>query len=132
MMIPAHSWVEIGPRELSVKGARMRIYERHKTDAPVMVKGFDAGMDRSVTAHCVNLSEGGVGCIVSSKLKPGEFVLLELLLPVQQKVLLVSAQVRHCSRYYCGLSFVAPSVSVTSNIRTLCRIPEVALQSAAL
>ena len=110
----------------------MRIYERHKADTPVMVKDFNAGVDRSLTAHCVNLSEGGVGCIVSRKLKPGEFVLLELLLPLQQKAVLVSAQVRHCSRYYCGLAFVAPSVSVTTNIRTLCRIPQVALQSAAL
>jgi|SRR6266404_8693258 len=110
----------------------MRIFERHKADAPVMVKGFDAGVDRSLTAHCVNLSEGGAGCIVSSKLKPGEFVLLELLLPLQQKALLVSAQVRHCSRYYCGLAFVAPSASVTTNIRTLCRVPEIAWQSAAL
>jgi hypothetical protein len=104
----------------------MRTYERHKADTPVMVKGFDAGVDRRLTGHCVNLSEGGVGCIVSSKLTPGEFVLLELLLPLQKKALLVSAQVRHSTHYYCGLAFVAPSDSITTNIRSLCRMPQVA------
>ena len=95
----------------------MRQKERHKTDMPVVVKGAGDGTSRSLAGHCVNLSEGGAGCIVSGKLTTGDFVLLELTLPHLHQTLLVSAQVRHSTRYYCGLAFVAPSESVTDEIR---------------
>jgi hypothetical protein len=100
-----------------VAGLAMRRFERNKTDIPAVIKGASDGISRSFSGHCVNLSESGAGCIVSRKLKVGDFVLLELALPYADRTLLISAHVRHCTRYYCGLAFVAPSQSVTTDIR---------------
>jgi hypothetical protein len=103
----------------------LRRYERQKVDLPVNVRTTRDGISSTVKGHCVNLSQAGAGCIVAGRLRPGDFVLLEIAMPANPEPMLVSARVRHQDRMYCGLEFVAPSYDVSDGIRRACVPPAV-------
>ncbi len=97
--------------------SRMRRYARYRCDSPVSIRGMHATTPIGMRGHCVNIGVGGVGCIASAKLKPGDFVVLQLELPRLEQPLTVGARVRHAERFFHGLEFVAPSMAVEQAIR---------------
>lgn len=92
-----------------------RRFERTSLEAPIVVRGM-ASTRKLLRGHCMNLSEGGAGGILSGELLPGQVVLMELVLRTERPVH-VNARVRHRSRLYCGFEFLGPDGEALGQIR---------------
>ncbi len=102
----------------SIPGTEKRRHTRTSIELPVVVQGMSP--HSQIRGHCLDLSEAGAGGILTGVLKPGQVVLMELVLaadcPVQ-----VNARVRHVSRLHCGFEFLAPDHEVVGHIRAACQ-----------
>ena len=98
-----------------------RRYMRHAVEAPLLVRGIGSSVANSHRGHCVDLSEGGAGCVIpEGEWPPGQVVTVEMTLPGLEKSLVVSARVCYRSGMRCGLEFLAPSKDALNVIRVLC------------
>jgi len=86
-----------------------RRFTRHRVEAPVLVRSIGSGATGASRGHCLNLSIGGAGAIVSGPWMPGQVVSMELALPAMDHPVLVDARLCHRNRLYCGFEFLAPS-----------------------
>ncbi len=96
-----------------------RRYTRTSIELPVVVQGM-ASPRSLIRGHCLDLSEAGAGGILTGVLKPGQVVLMELVLAADRPVQ-VNARVRHVSRLHCGFEFLAPDHEVIGHIRAACQ-----------
>jgi hypothetical protein len=106
-------------------GSRMkqsyRRYMRHAVEAPLLVRGIGSSVANSHRGHCVDLSEGGAGCVVpEGEWPPGQVVTMEMAFPGLEKTLVLSARVCYRSGIRCGFEFLAPSREALTAIRVLC------------
>jgi hypothetical protein len=98
-----------------------RRYMRHAVEAPLLVRGIGSTVAHSHRGHCVDLSEGGAGCVIpEGEWPPGQVVTMEMTLPGLEKSLVVSARVCYRSGIRCGFEFLAPSKEALTVIRVLC------------
>jgi len=95
-----------------------RRFARTSIEVPVVVRGM-ASPRTLLRGHCLDLSEGGTGSILPGDLKPGQVVLMELILAPDHPVQ-VNARVRHSYHLHCGFEFLAPEQDVIDYIRTAC------------
>lgn len=95
-----------------------RRFERTTLEAPIVVRGM-VSTRKLLRGHCMNLSEGGAGGILSGELMPGQVVLMELVLGTERPVQ-VNARVRHRSRLYCGFEFLGTDGEALGQIREAC------------
>ena len=65
-----------------------------------------------------DVSEGGMGAVVSGELEQGEFVLLQFSLA--SHALELRARVRHRHGYYCGFEFLVVSDLQREHIKMAC------------
>ena len=98
-----------------------RRYMRHAVEAPLLVRGIGSTVAHSHRGHCVDLSEGGAGCVIpEGEWPPGQVVTMEMTLPGLEKSLVVSARVCYRSGIRCGFESLAPSKEALTVIRVLC------------
>ena len=97
-----------------------RRYVRVKVQAPFVIRGI--GSSRSILhrGQGHNLSEGGMGGVVSGEWLPGQIVAMELILPVSGESLQLNARVRHRASPSCGFEFLGPESAVAEKIREVC------------
>ncbi|MGE0406677.1 MAG: PilZ domain-containing protein [Candidatus Korobacteraceae bacterium] len=97
-----------------------RRHIRHAVEAPLLVRGIGSSVTNSLRGHCVDLSEGGAGCMVPGEWPPGQVVTMEMTLPGMENSLVLSARVCYRNGLRYGFEFLAPSKEALTAIRVLC------------
>lgn len=76
---------------------------------------------RAIPGHCVNLSEGGTGAMITGPWQPGQVVRMQLNISETQSIT-VDARLSHRSRHYCGFEFLGASEVVVAQVRNACAV----------
>ena len=97
-----------------------RRFARVKVQAPFVIRGIGSRLPSGHRGQGLNLSEGGVGGVVSGEWLPGQVVTMELILPTTGESLVLNARVRHRNSPRCGFEFLAPEAGMIDKIRGLC------------
>src|SRR5512146_215272 len=93
----------------ALDSASRRRFFRHSISVPLDVIALRSGIPNNLPGRCIDLSEAGIGAIVSGELVPGQPVAIELRLPNVGLPVRARAQVRYEDRLRCGLQFVGLS-----------------------
>jgi len=88
---------------------RPRLYPRYRCEFPVSVNMFSSEGHRELSAHCKDLSEGGIAVLVAAELTPGEVASLVFSLPGASEPWTVRAVLRHRRGYHYGFEFLSLS-----------------------
>jgi len=94
-----------------------RVSPRHPINVPLDLIALRSGIPENLPGRCIDLSEAGVGAVVSGELGTGQQVAVELRLPNVGVPVRARALVRYQSRLRCGLEFVGLSVEQREMIR---------------
>jgi len=97
-----------------------RRFARIQVQAPFVIRGIGSSLASSHRGEGLNLSEGGVGGVVSGDWLPGQVVTMELILPTSGESLQLNARVRHRTNPRCGFEFLAPEAAMMEKIRGVC------------
>jgi TonB family protein len=98
------------------KKARRR-FSRYRVQAPMDVTVLRSGIPDTLPGRTLNLGEQGISALLSGELKPGEFVGVEVRLPMSDDPLRTRALVRYHDRLRCGMEFVGLSIEQKGSIR---------------
>jgi hypothetical protein len=88
---------------------RPRLYPRYRCEFPVTVSFFSSDGHQELSAHCKDLSEGGIGVLVAAELNPGEVASLAFSLPGSSDRWTVRAVLRYRRGYHYGFEFLSLS-----------------------
>jgi len=88
---------------------RMRRHPRYRCEFPVTLTLFSGDRHETLSAHCRDLSEAGIGILVASDLQLGEVVSLTFLLPGLARSWETRAVLRHRRGYHYGFEFLSIS-----------------------
>ena len=91
---------------------------RYRLDGRVTVTVFRSNGKFDFWGRISDVSEGGIGAVVSGELEPGEFVLLQFSLA--SHALELRARVCHRRGYYCGFEFLVVSDLQREHIKLAC------------
>jgi len=97
-----------------------RRFPRHRVEAPLLVRGVASSLSNAYRGHSTNLSEGGVGAIITGELSPGQIVLMELVLPGELQPLVARARICYRNDLQCGFEFLGVEARAQQLIRTAC------------
>ncbi|MGA8539222.1 MAG: TonB family protein [Terriglobales bacterium] len=113
---------------------RQRNFPRHPIKVPVDLIALRFGVPENLPGRCTDISEVGVGAVVSGEMAAGQQVAVELRLPNVGVPMRARALVRYQSRFRCGLEFVGLSAEQRSMIRywARCYAPQPATNSASV
>jgi len=112
----------IGPGN-TLKWPITRCIQRYEVIVPVAVKVLRRGKSTIMTGNSVDLSESGVGVMLSDgELIAGEIVTVEFALPTSVEKLRVYATVRHRKENHYGIQFVDVVPEHRQAIRDLCEV----------
>lgn len=97
-----------------------RRVERHLADISVAISVTRNGITGRLSGRTVDLSDGGMGCLVAAELKVGQQVTLDFKLPLCRDPFKVRAVVRNraASRY--GLEFLSLTSVQREAIQRFC------------
>jgi len=99
-----------------------RRYPRFKAGIPVIASVVDDRDIISLRTRCQSISEGGVGTPGLQPVAIGDFVTLELHLPVSAHPIWVDTIVRYSSTERCGLEFRLLGANQRKLIKRYCRL----------
>ena len=94
-----------------------RRFGRNKIEAAIVVWTIGSSGLKAERGHCLNLSEGGAGAIISGPWLPGQVVSMELVLPAVNQTIVLDARMCHRNRMYCGFEFLAPTDELRAQLR---------------
>jgi TonB family protein len=94
-----------------------RVFPRHPINEPLDLIALRSGVPENLPGRCTDISETGVGAVVSGEVATGQQVAVELRLPNVGVPVRARALVRYQSRLHCGLEFVGLSVEQREMIR---------------
>ena len=90
-------------------GRRQRRYPRYRSEFPVTVTLLSEGKHESLSGHCKDLSEAGIGVLIAAELKLGEVAALAFSVPRIPEPWDVRAVLRHRRGYHYGFEFLSLS-----------------------
>jgi c-di-GMP-binding flagellar brake protein YcgR len=94
--------------------------DRYRLDGQLKITVFRPAGRFDFWGRISDVSEGGLGAIVSGELEPGEFVVLQFSLSSSPHVLELRACVCHRRGYYCGFEFLVVSDVQRERIKLAC------------
>ncbi|HUA14704.1 MAG TPA: PilZ domain-containing protein [Verrucomicrobiae bacterium] len=86
---------------------RPREYPRFRCEFPVGLSLLFNEEQQQLSAHCRDLSSGGIGVLVAAELRPGEVVSLTFSLPGEPHFWMVRAVLRYRRGYHYGFEFLS-------------------------
>ena len=98
----------------------IRQCNRYRLDGRVAITVFRPAGKFNFWGRISDVSEGGMGAIVSGEVEPGEFVLLQFSLSSSSHILELRARVCHRLGYYCGFEFLVVSDVQRERIKLAC------------
>ena len=101
--------------------APARAFVRYRTELPVIVKVLGQEGFLRVHGRCFEISESGLGAVITSELIPGEMTTLEFYFPEKREPFVVRAIVRHRMGFLHGFEFVGCAPGQREQIRGFCR-----------
>ena len=104
------------------QASERRRYPRFQTDLPVVASHIGERDIASFRTRCYSISEGGVGAAGFEPLTLGDFVTLELHLPVSAHPIWIDTIVRYSSTIRCGLEFRSLGANQRKLIKRYCRL----------
>jgi TonB family protein len=90
---------------------------RRNLHVPIDAIVLRSGIPDTLPGRAVNLCEGGVAAVLAGELQLGEAVAVEILVPMAADPLHARAVVKHCTKLYSGMEFVALSPEQRTVIR---------------
>ena len=93
---------------------------RYRLDGRVNITVFRPPGKCDFWGRISDVSEGGMGAMVSGKLEQGEFVVLQFSLSSSSHVFELRARVCHRCGYYCGFEFLVVSGMQREHITLAC------------
>ena len=98
-----------------------RRFPRFRADFPVRLTllGHEGYVD--LRGRCTELSQGGMGCVISNELALGEIVSASLSLSPASEPMVLRAVVRRRTGLSHGLEFVGATASQNEQIQMYCR-----------
>jgi len=84
-----------------------RRHARYRCEFPVTVNLFSGKERQRLSAHCRDLSQGGIGVLLAEELPLGEVTTLTFSLPGMPQSWDVRAVLRHRRGYHYGFEFLA-------------------------
>jgi|SRR5579859_4042044 len=94
-----------------------RVFPRQPIRVPLDLIALRSGVPENLPGRCTDISEAGVGAVVSGELAVGQQVAIELRLPGLGAPVRARALVRYQSRLHCGLEFSGLSLEQREMIR---------------
>lgn len=104
------------------QASERRRYPRFKAEIPVIASVVEDRDIISLRTRCESISEGGVGTPGLQPVAVGDFVTLELHLPVSAHPIWVDTVVRYSSTERCGLEFRLLDANQRKLIKRYCRL----------
>jgi c-di-GMP-binding flagellar brake protein YcgR len=101
-------------------GTPQRQCRRYRLDGRVTITVFRSTGKFEFWGRISDVSEAGMGSMVSGELEQGEFVQLRFSLSSSSHVLELRARVCHQRGYYCGFEFLVVSDTQHKHIRLAC------------
>jgi c-di-GMP-binding flagellar brake protein YcgR len=101
-------------------GTPQRQYHRYRLDGRVTITVFRSAGKFEFWGRISDVSEAGMGAMVSGELEQGEFVQLRFSLSSSSHVLELRARVCHQLGYYCGFEFLVVSDAQQKHIKLAC------------
>ena len=101
-------------------GTPQRQYRRYRIDGRVTITVFRSAGKFDFWGRISDVSEAGMGALVSGELEQGEFVQLRFSLSSSSHVLELRARVCHQRGYYCGFEFLVVSDAQREHIKLAC------------
>ena len=98
-------------------GPSRRRTPRFALQEPIDITVLRSGVPDTVPGRSLNLCEKGMAAVLSGEVLPGEFVGVEVKLPVLSDPLRARGQVRYQENLRCGLEFVGLSAAQRSAIK---------------
>jgi len=98
---------------------QQRRHTRCAVEAPLRAWSIASGAAHAARGQCVNLTEAGVGAIISGPWMPGQVVTIELSIGAGQEIT-VQARVRHRNPNYCGFEFLGADEHIVEQLRRVC------------
>jgi TonB family protein len=102
---------------MALDEAPRRAFPRHPINVPLDLIALRSGVPENLPGRCTDISEAGVGAVVSGEMTAGQQVAVELRLPNVGLPVRARALVRYQSRLHCGLEFVGLSMDEREMIR---------------
>jgi hypothetical protein len=99
----------------------VRRFARYRTELPITVRVLGHEGYLRVHGRCFEITESGLGAVITSELTPGEMTTLEFCLPEQSDPLVLRAVVRHRIGFLHGFEFVGIGPTEQERIRNFCR-----------
>lgn len=99
-----------------------RRFPRFKADVPVIASLVGDRDIISIRTRCESISQGGVGTPSLESLAVGDFVTLELHLPVSAHPIWLDSVVRYSGTARCGLEFRSLGPHQSKLIKHYCRL----------
>jgi hypothetical protein len=104
------------------QASERRRFPRFKADVPVIASLIGDREITSLRTRCESISEGGVGMPGLESLAVGDFVTLELRLPVSAHPIWLDTIVRYSGTARCGLEFRSLGPNQRKMIKHYCRL----------
>lgn len=98
-------------------GPSRRRTPRFALQEPIDITVLRSGVPETVPGRSLNLCERGLAAVLSGEVLPGEFVGVEVKLPVLADPLRTRGQVRYLENLRCGLEFVGLTAAERSAIQ---------------
>jgi hypothetical protein len=93
---------------------------RYRLDGRATITVFRPAGKFDFWGRISDVSEGGMGAMVSGELEPGEFVVVQFSLSTSSHALELRAHVCHRRGYYCGFEFLVVSDVQRERIKLAC------------
>ena len=94
---------------------------RYRLDGRVNITVFRPAGKFDFWGRISDVSEGGMGAMVSGELEQGEFVVLQFSLSSSSHILELRARVCHRCGYYCGFEFLVVGDVQRERIKQACK-----------
>jgi c-di-GMP-binding flagellar brake protein YcgR len=101
-------------------GTPQRQCSRYRLDGKVTITVFRSAGKFDCWGRISDVSEAGMGAVVSGELEQGEFVQLRFSLSSSSHILELRARICHQRGYYCGFEFLVVSDAQREQIKLAC------------
>jgi len=88
-------------------------------DLPIVLITTSYGTTTIASARTTDLSEGGMGIVLGTPVRPQQALSIELKIPLQSLVLKMQAEVKHHSESLVGIQFTSVSPHQREQLRKL-------------
>lgn len=105
-----------GEQKQSTEYSGMRRWTRYAVSLSLRVRVPTASGQEFMLAHGRDISQGGMAVYVPVELEIGETVLLELVFPLVQEPVMVSATVKNRLGFKYGVEFIEPTAGEQETI----------------